>query len=211
MGIGTYPSTARAPRVAIALGALVIALFAAAPARAVPPPGPIARPVPPGAAGPTLSPQQQAAVQADLAAASATRQAVVDAAGYYLGTPYLLEFGWTCSYDAMDCECLNRHAIWDGTYSATGSGLQLWYTLRGQIDEGWVTDTPRPGDLIFWDLDKSDGDYGGGDYDHTGVYIGGNTVIEANAYWGEVEYNSVSLSGTSYDYFFVDVLSPYGY
>src|SRR5690348_16092680 len=55
---------------------------------------------------------------------SIVRQDVVNAAKSYLGKPYKYETGWTCSSQAMDCECLNRHAIWDGTSKATGTGLQ---------------------------------------------------------------------------------------
>ncbi|MEH1099563.1 C40 family peptidase [Micromonospora sp. CPCC 205561] len=143
--------------------------------------------------------------------ASGVRAAVVDAAKAYLGTPYRLAYGWTCGVQAVDCECLNRHAIWDGTKAATGRGLQLNYWLQGQINQGRRVSTPRPGDLVFWDTDPHDGIRYGGDLDHTGVYIGNNRVIDANAYYGYVRNDSVTLGGTEPDPLFVDVLTPNGY
>ncbi|MGK5737476.1 C40 family peptidase [Micromonospora sp. URMC 103] len=145
------------------------------------------------------------------AQAAGVRAQVVSAAKAYLGTPYRLAYGWTCGTAAVDCECLNRHAIWDGTYAATGRGLQLNYWLQGQINQGRRTTTPRPGDLIFWDTDPNDGIRYGGDLDHTGVYIGNNQVIDANAYYGYVKYDSITLGGTEPDPIFVDVLTPNGY
>ena len=143
--------------------------------------------------------------------ASAVRNAVVNAAQAYLGTPYKLAYGWTCGTATVDCECLNRHAIWDGTYAATGRGLQLNYWLQGQINQGRRVGTPRPGDLVFWDTDPSDGIRYGGDLDHTGVYVGNNRVIDANAYYGYVKYDSITLGGTEPDPLFIDVLAPNGY
>ncbi len=144
-------------------------------------------------------------------ASSAVRQAVVNAAESYLNRPYRLEYGWTCSFDAMDCECLNRHAIWDGTHNATGTGLQLWYTLQGQINEGYQVSSPRLGDLVFWDTDPNDGNPYGGDEDHTGIYVGGGYVVDANAYYGYVKYDTVTLNG-AYPYpIYIDVLSANGY
>lgn len=142
---------------------------------------------------------------------SSIRQAVVSAAKSYLGRPYRLEYGWTCSSQAMDCECLNRHAIWDGTYKATGSGLQLWDTLQGQIDEGHQVTNPQPGDLVFWDTDPHDGNPYGGNADHTGLYIGNNTVIDSNAYYGNVRYDTTTLGGAYPSHIFIDVLSANGY
>lgn len=157
-----------------------------------------ARTLPPGA-------------QAELAAASATRQAVVNAAKAYLNVPYQLRYGWRCDTYEVDCECLNRHAIWDGTYNATGYGLQLNYWLQGQINQGRRTSNPRPGDLIFWDTDPNDGVPYGGDLDHTGVYAGDGWAIDANAYYGYVKWDTTTLNGTQPYPIFVDVLTPNGY
>ncbi|MFJ9884747.1 C40 family peptidase [Streptomyces sp. NPDC091287] len=143
--------------------------------------------------------------------AAGVRQAVVNAAKAYLGTPYKLEYGWTCGTARVDCECLNRHAIWDGTKAATGRGLQLDYWLQGQINQGRRTTSPRPGDLIFWDTDPGDGIRYGGDLDHTGIYIGNGQAIDANAYYGRVKYDSVTLGGTERDPIYIDVLTPNGY
>ncbi|WP_203671939.1 C40 family peptidase [Catellatospora methionotrophica] len=145
------------------------------------------------------------------AQAIGVRAAVVDAAEAYLGTPYKLAYGWTCGTQAVDCECLNRHAIWDGTERATGRGLQLNYWLQGQINQGRRVTNPRPGDLVFWDTDPDDGIRYGGDLDHTGVYIGNNRVVDANAYYGYVKRDSVTLGGTEPDPLFIDVLTPHGY
>ncbi|MFB6550775.1 MULTISPECIES: C40 family peptidase [unclassified Streptomyces] len=145
------------------------------------------------------------------AQAAGVRQAVVNAAKAYLGTPYKLAYGWTCGTARVDCECLNRHAIWDGTKKATGRGLQLNYWLQGQINQGRRTSNPRPGDLIFWDTDPHDGIRYGGDLDHTGVYIGNGQAIDANAYYGRVKYDTVTLGGTERDPIYVDVLTPNGY
>lgn len=158
----------------------------------------------PAAAAPAPAPTE--AVQA-----VGVRQAVVNAAEAYLGTPYKLEYGWTCGTARVDCECLNRHAIWDGTKAATGRGLQLNYWLQGQINQGRRTTTPRPGDLIFWDTDPNDGIRYGGDLDHTGIYIGNGQAIDANAYYGRVKYDTVTLGGTERDPIYVDVLTPNGY
>ena len=141
------------------------------------------------------------------------RNAVVSAAQSYLGTPYLLEYGWTCGYDTIDCECLNRHAIWDGTKQATGNGLQLHYTLWGQIQGEqtgvepygyWNSAYLEKGDLVFWDIDGNN--QWGNDLDHTGVYVGNGLTINA-AYGDEVRYDYVY---GRYDYnnvpYFVDVL-----
>ncbi|MFY1594811.1 C40 family peptidase [Micromonospora sp. WMMD737] len=143
--------------------------------------------------------------------ATGVRAAVVNAAKAYLGTPYRLAYGWTCGTRAVDCECLNRHAIWDGTKAATGRGLQLNYWLQGQINQGRRVSSPRPGDLVFWDTDPNDGIRYGGDLDHTGVYIGNNRVIDANAYYGYVKNDSVTLNGTEPNPLFIDVLTPNGY
>lgn len=142
---------------------------------------------------------------------SSIRQAVVSAARSYLGRPYQLVYGWTCSPKAMDCECFNRHAIWDGTYRATGTGLQLWDTLQGQINAGHQVTNPQPGDLVFWDTAPNDGNLYGGNGDHTGIYIGNNTVIDANAYYGYVKYDTVTLNGAYPPHIFIDVLSANGY
>ncbi|MFD1146479.1 C40 family peptidase [Saccharothrix hoggarensis] len=158
-----------------------------------------------------LATPASATTEPDLTAqASAVRNAVVDAAKSYLGLPYRYATGWTCSRQAMDCECFNRNAIWDGTARVTGRGLQLNYWLQGQINQGRLTTTPRPGDLVFWDTDPHDGIPYGGDYDHTGIYIGGTTVIDANAVAGRVRYDSTTLGG-SYRPIYVDVLAPNGY
>ncbi|MFB7106704.1 NlpC/P60 family protein [Streptomyces hydrogenans] len=146
-----------------------------------------------------------------LVQAAGVRQAVVNATKAYLGTPYKLEYGWTCGTARVDCECLNRHAIWDGTKAATGRGLQLNYWLQGQINQGRRTTDPRPGDLIFWDTDPDDGIRYGGDLDHTGIYIGGGQAIDANAYYGRVKYDTVTLGGTERDPIYVDVLTPNGH
>ncbi|MEW2445791.1 C40 family peptidase [Micromonospora marina] len=143
--------------------------------------------------------------------ASRVRDAVVAAAKNRLGRPYKLEYGWTCRENAMDCECFNRNAIWHGTLNATGRGLQLNYWLQGQINQGRRVTNPRPGDLVFWDTDKRDGIRYGGDLDHTGIYIGNNKVINANAYYGRVVTQSVTLGGTQRDPLFIDVLTPNGY
>ena len=145
------------------------------------------------------------------AQAAGVRASVVNAAEAYLGTPYKLAYGWTCGTARVDCECLNRHAVWDGTKAATGRGLQLNYWLQGQINQGRRTNNPRPGDLIFWDTDPHDGIRYGGDLDHTGVYVGNNRAIDANAYYGYVKYDTVTLGGTEPDPIFVDVLTPNGY
>lgn len=185
---------------------LATALLLGTPASASAAPAPSATPAP--AATPTTMPAEaQAAVQA----ASYTRQAVVDAAEAYLNTPYQLRYGWQCDTWEVDCECLNRHAVWDGTYYATGYGLQLNYWLQGQINQGWRTSTPQPGDLIFWDTDPNDGVRYGGDLDHTGVYAGNGWAIDANAYYGYVKWDTTSLGGTEPDPIFVDVLTPNGY
>ncbi|GAA4663174.1 hypothetical protein GCM10023347_13610 [Streptomyces chumphonensis] len=167
-------------------------------------------------AQPSASSAAAAAPQADAAgyeteALSAVRRAVVRAAKNRLGRPYRLEYGWTCRESAMDCECFNRNAIWHGTLNATGRGLQLNYWLQGQIDQGRVVSNPRPGDLVFWDTDKRDGIRYGGDLDHTGIYIGDGKVINANAYYGKVVTQSVTLGGTQRDPLFVNVLGPNGY
>ena len=144
------------------------------------------------------------------------RDAVVAAAKSYLGTPYRLQYGWTCGYAVMDCECLNRHAIWDGTYRAKGRGLQLHYTLWGQIEGEYTGVTPygywdsaylERGDLVFWDI-NGNGQWGN-DLDHTGVYVGNGLVIDAA--WGDqVRYDYVY--GT-YDHnnvpHFVDVIDAH--
>lgn len=70
---------------------------------------------------------------------------------------------------------------------------------------------PRPGDLIFWDTDPNDGIRYGGDLDHTRVSIGDGQAIDANAYYGRVKYDSVTLGGTERDPVYVDVLTPNGY
>ncbi|MFD4158514.1 NlpC/P60 family protein [Streptomyces hydrogenans] len=67
------------------------------------------------------------------------------------------------------------------------------------------------GDLIFWDTDPDDGIRYGGDLDHTGIYIGGGQAIDANAYYGRVKYDTVTLGGTERDPIYVDVLTPNGY
>lgn len=149
--------------------------------------------------------------KAELQAASYTRQAVVDAAKAYLNTPYQLRYGWRCDTYEVDCECLNRHAIWDGTYNATGYGLQLNYWLQGQIDQGWRTYNPQPGDLVFWDTDPNDGIPYGGDLDHTGVYVGDGWAIDANAYYGYVKWDTTTLGGTQNYPMYIDVLTPNGY
>jgi len=141
------------------------------------------------------------------------RNAIVSAAKSYLGTPYQLQYGWTCGYNVMDCECLNRHAIWDGTANATGRGLQLHYTLWGQIEGEYTGKKPygywdsaylERGDLVFWDI-QGNGQWGN-DLDHTGVYVGNGLTINA-AYGDQVRYDYVY--GT-YDYnnvpYFVDVI-----
>lgn len=143
--------------------------------------------------------------------ADGVRAAVVRAAEARLGRPYKLEYGWTCRETAMDCECLNRNAIWHGTENATGRGLQLKYWLQGQINQGRIVDTPRRGDLVFWDTNRNDGIRYGGDSDHTGVYIGNGQVINANAYYGKVVRQSVTLGGTQPNPLFVNVLGPNGY
>ncbi|MFE9045910.1 NlpC/P60 family protein [Streptomyces sp. NPDC007818] len=162
------------------------------------------------AAPATAAPSGGPAAVSDMAAQAGVRQAVVNAAKAYLGTPYKLEYGWTCGTARVDCECLNRHAIWDGTKAATGRGLQLDYWLQGQI-KGRRTTNPRPGDLIFWDTDPNDGIRYGGDLDHTGVYIGNGQAIDANASYGRVKYDAVTLGGTERDPIYVDVLTPNGY
>jgi cell wall-associated NlpC family hydrolase len=144
------------------------------------------------------------------------RDAVVRSAKSYLGTPYLLQYGWTCGYDVMDCECLNRHAIWDGTAKTKGKGLQLYYTLWGQI-EGYYTGVKpygywdsrylERGDLVFWDIDGNN--QWGNDLDHTGVYVGNGLTV--NAAWDDqVRYDYVY--GT-YDHhnvpYFVDVIDAH--
>jgi len=151
------------------------------------------------------------ASEAGTEALSAVRSAVVRAAKNRLGVPYKLEYGWTCRETVMDCECFNRNAIWHGTKNATGRGLQLNYWLQGQINQGRKVSTPRPGDLVFWDTNTRDGIRYGGDLDHTGIYIGDGKVINANAYFGKVVTQSVTLGGTQRDPLFVDVLSPNGY
>lgn len=165
------------------------------------------------AAAVTVTPATAAppAAAPEAVAASQVRTAVVNAAKNRVGRPYLLEYGWTCRETAMDCECLNRNAVWHGTKNATGRGLQLNYWLQGQINQGRRVSTPRPGDLVFWDTNPNDGIRYGGDLDHTGVYIGNNQVINANAYYGKVVYQSVTLGGTERDPLFVDVLTPNGY
>ncbi|WP_030211602.1 C40 family peptidase [Streptomyces bikiniensis] len=162
-------------------------------------------------AGVLAAPASAAPAPSTEATAAGVRQAVVNTAKAYLGTPYKLEYGWTCGTARVDCECLNRHAIWDGTKKATGHGLQLNYWLQGQINQGRRTDNPRPGDLIFWDTDPNDGIRYGGDLDHTGVYIGNGQAIDANAYHGRVKYDTVTLGGTERDPIYVDVLTPNGY
>ncbi|MGW8986328.1 NlpC/P60 family protein [Streptomyces parvus] len=142
---------------------------------------------------------------------STVRSAVVRAAKNRLGVPYKLEYGWTCRETVMDCECFNRNAIWHGTKNATGRGLQLNYWLQGQINQGRKVATPRPGDLVFWDTNKRDGIRYGGDLDHTGIYIGNGKAINANAYYGKVVTQSVTLGGTQRDPLFVDVLGPNGF
>ncbi|MFC9269117.1 C40 family peptidase [Streptomyces zhihengii] len=184
-------------RASIAAAAAVAALTGALAAPATAAPGTLADGVAPGG---EVSAQ-----------AAGVRQAVVNAAKAYLGTPYKLEYGWTCGTARVDCECLNRHAIWDGTKAATGRGLQLNYWLQGQINQGRRTTSPRPGDLIFWDTDPNDGIRYGGDLDHTGIYIGNGQAIDANAYYGRVKYDTVILGGTERDPIYVDVLTPNGY
>ncbi|MGK5447417.1 C40 family peptidase [Streptomyces radiopugnans] len=184
-------------RATIAAAATVTALTAVLTA-----PGPASAAAGNGTVRPAAEPSAQAA---------GVRQAVVNAAKAYLGTPYKLEYGWTCGTARVDCECLNRHAIWDGTKAATGRDLQLNYWLQGQINQGRRTTNPRPGDLIFWDTDPGDGIRYGGDLDHTGVYIGGGQAIDANAYYGRVKYDSVTLGGTEPDPIYIDVLTPNGY
>ena len=123
------------------------------------------------------------------------RSAVVDAAYWYIGTPYVWSWGWEpCDEWGADCECLNRLAYY------WGAGIQLDYTLGGQWDSGWWTDYPQAGDLVFWDYD---GDGWFGPYDHTGVYVGGGYTVHASAYWGyvveaPVEYISAEAWGTYY-------------
>ncbi|MFH8259177.1 NlpC/P60 family protein [Streptomyces roseolus] len=70
---------------------------------------------------------------------------------------------------------------------------------------------PRPGDLVFWDTDPNDGIRYGGDLDHTGVYIGNGQAIDANASYGRVKDDSVTLGGTERDPLYVEVLAPNGY
>lgn len=188
-------SSRRRPALAAAATVAVLTGVLAAPASATPAPEP-------GTA--------RAAADTSVQAAG-VRQAVVNAAKAYLGVPYHLAYGWTCGTARVDCECLNRHAVWDGTKAATGRGLQLNYWLQGQINQGRRTTTPRPGDLIFWDTDPNDGIRYGGDLDHTGVYIGNGQAIDANAYYGYVKYDSVTLGGTERDPIYVDVLTPNGY
>lgn len=152
----------------------------------------------------------------DARASAAIRREVVRAAKSYLGRPYDLAYGWECRFDRMDCECLNRHAIWDGTEAATGSGLQLYFTLWGQI-EGYYTGVepytywdPRylqRGDLVFWDT-GGNGQWGN-DLDHTGVYVGNGQVVNA-AYGDRVRVDPVyGVYDHSNQPLFVDVLDAH--
>lgn len=152
-------------------------------------------------------------------ASAATRNAVVNFAYRHLGTDYELGFGAASCPTVyqrpgarpIDCECLNRLAIYGGTENATGRGLQLTYTLWGQIDQGRIVSNPRRGDLVFFDL-NGDGRYGG-DYDHTGLYVGGGRFVNANPVYGTVE-QSVAAYNDDVGYgrpLYVDVLTPNGY
>lgn len=123
---------------------------------------------------------------AESMAISARRQAIVDAAHYYLRqrTPYV----WSscaepCGVNGADCECLNRLAY------RRGAGIQLPHTLYGQHDRGVRTSNPAPGDLVFFDLTR-DGDVGDA-HDHTGVFVGDGMMIHSSSYWGRVHKQSV--------------------
>ncbi len=126
-------------------------------------------------------------VTAQPAAVRGQRQAIVDAAHYYLRqrTPYVWSSGAEpCSVRGADCECLNRLAY------QRGAGIKLPYTLYGQRDRGTRTSNPQPGDLVFFDL-TGDGDVGDA-HDHTGVFVGGGMMIHASGYWGRVYKQTVS-------------------
>ncbi|MDQ3789143.1 MAG: C40 family peptidase [Actinomycetota bacterium] len=128
-----------------------------------------------------------ATAEAEPMAISARRQAIVDAAHYYLQqrTPYVWSSGAEpCSVNGADCECLNRLAY------RRGAGIQLPYTLYGQYDRGVRTSTPAPGDLVFFDL-THDGDVGDA-HDHTGVFVGNGMMIHSSSYWGRVYKQSIS-------------------
>ncbi|WP_256451490.1 hypothetical protein [Micromonospora sp. WMMB482] len=43
------------------------------------------------------------------------------------------------------------------------------------------------------------------------MYVGNNRAIDANAYYGYVKYDTITLGGTEPDPIFVDVLTPNGY
>lgn len=134
-----------------------------------------------------LAPAAQATpvTEQDVTAAG-RRQAIVDAAHYYLRqrTPYVWSSGARpCSVNGADCECLNRLAY------RRGAGIHLPYTLYGQRDRGTRTSNPRRGDLVFFDLTR-DGDVGDA-HDHTGVFVGNGMMIHASSYWGRVYKQSV--------------------
>ncbi|MGW3861757.1 hypothetical protein ACWEDZ_09735 [Streptomyces sp. NPDC005047] len=111
---------------------------------------------------------------------------------------YKLAYGWTCGTPQVDCECINRHAVWDRTKLANGRGRQL-YSLQGQIDRGRRSANPQLGDLIFGDTHPNDGMHYGGDLDRTGIYFGQGRAIDANASCGAVKYDTVALGGTERD------------
>lgn len=141
-----------------------------------------------------VAPAQQEPVEISAAAPAvqpaaerSRRQAIVDAAHYYLRqrTPYVWSSGAEpCGVRGADCECLNRLAY------QRGAGIKLPYTLYGQRDRGTRTSNPQPGDLVFFDL-TGDGDVGDA-HDHTGVFVGGGRMIHASSYWGRVYKQTVS-------------------
>jgi cell wall-associated NlpC family hydrolase len=139
-----------------------------------------------GAIGTMITAGAAGTATADDLAISDRRQAIVDAAHYYLNqrTPYVWSSGAEpCGVNGADCECLNRLAY------RRGAGIQLPYTLYGQRDRGTRTTNPRPGDLVFFDL-TGDGDVGDA-HDHTGVFVGNGMMIHASSYWGRVYKQSV--------------------
>lgn len=89
------------------------------------------------------------------------RQTAVDWARAQIGKPYV--FGAT-GPNSFDCSGLTQ-----GAYKA--AGISIPRIASAQYLAGTKTDTPQPGDLVFW---WSEGTIG-----HVGLYIGGGRMIAA--------------------------------
>lgn len=103
--------------------------------------------------------------------------AVVAEAEKYLGVPYVLGGPAECiPGEIMDCTCLTTTAYRPFGYELTDSpGGQMGY---GEPVEGEL----QPGDITFY------AEHGDGIISHVAISMGGNKIVHASAYLGEVGY-----------------------